>query len=45
VLKPIRTRLPALGGLDFSPLIALLAISLAQALLVAPLLDFGLGIG
>lgn len=45
VLKPIRTRLPALGGLDFSPLVVLLAISLAQALLVAPLLDFGLEIG
>lgn len=45
VLKPIRGQLPSLGGLDFSPLIAMLAISLAQALLVAPLLDLGLGMG
>lgn len=45
VLKPIRRRMPALGGLDFSPMIALLAIALLQALLVQPLLDLGLRIG
>lgn len=41
VLRPIRRRVPALGGLDFSPVLAMLAIWLALALLVAPLMDFG----
>ena len=45
VLKPLRTRMPALGGFDFSPMIVLLAIMLLQALVVAPLLDLGLRIG
>lgn len=45
VLKPVRTRLPALGGFDFSPMIILLVIMLLQALLVAPLLDLGLRMG
>ena len=45
VLKPVRTRLPSLGGLDFSPMIVMLAIALLQALLVAPLLDLGARIG
>lgn len=45
VLKPVRRRMPALGGLDFSPVIILLAIALLQALLVAPLFDLGLRIG
>lgn len=42
VLKPIRRRLPTIAGLDFSPLIAWLVILLARALLVQPLLDFGM---
>ena len=45
VLKPVRKRLPAMGGFDFSPMIVLLAIMLLQALLVAPLLDLGLRMG
>lgn len=45
ILKPVRQRLPSLGGFDFSPMIVLLAITLLQALLVAPLLDLGLRIG
>jgi YggT family protein len=45
VLKPVRTRLPATVGFDFSPMIVLLAIMLLQALLVAPLLDLGLRMG
>ena len=45
VLKPVRKRMPALGGLDLSPIIVLLAISLLQALVVAPLLDLGLRLG
>ncbi len=45
VLKPVRKRLPALGGFDLSPMVVLLAIMLLQALLVAPLFDLGLRIG
>jgi YggT family protein len=45
VLKPVRTRMPALGGLDLSPMIVLLTIALLQALLVAPLFDLGLRLG
>jgi YggT family protein len=45
VLKPVRTRMPALGGLDLSPMVVLLAIALLQALLVAPLFDLGLRLG
>ena len=45
VLKPVRRRMPALGGLDLSPIVVLLAISLLQALVVAPLLDLGLRLG
>jgi YggT family protein len=45
VLKPVRRRLPSLGGFDFSPMVVLLAIALLQALLVAPLFDLGLRIG
>jgi YggT family protein len=45
VLKPVRTRMPALGGFDLSPMVVLLTIALLQALLVAPLLDLGLRLG
>jgi YggT family protein len=41
VLRPIRKRIPAVGGFDFSPALAILAFMLALALLVAPLVDFG----
>jgi len=41
VLRPIRSLLPNLGGLDLSPMIAMVAILLAQALVVAPLMDWG----
>lgn len=41
VLRPIRRVLPDLGGLDLSPLVAMLAIYLARALVVAPLQDLG----
>jgi YggT family protein len=34
VLAPIRRALPFMGGMDFSPLIALLAIQLIRSLLV-----------
>ncbi|TXI77055.1 MAG: YggT family protein, partial [Dokdonella sp.] len=45
LLLPIRRRLSTAGGLDFSPVILMLAFALLQTLLVAPLLDFGLRIG
>ncbi|HEU4665922.1 MAG TPA: YggT family protein [Dokdonella sp.] len=41
LLRPIRRVVPAFGGFDFSPALAVLAIMLALALLVAPLVDFG----
>jgi YggT family protein len=41
LLKPIRRRLPDLGGFDLSPMLVMLAIFLARALVVAPLLDLG----
>jgi YggT family protein len=41
VLRPIRRVLPDFGGFDFSPLVAMLAIYLARALIVAPLQDLG----
>ena len=40
VLRPFRRLMPNLGGLDISPIFAILAISLAQRLIVNPLLDF-----
>ncbi|MBD8525581.1 YggT family protein [Pseudomarimonas arenosa] len=39
VMAPFRRLLPATGGLDFSPLLATLAIMLARILLLAPLYD------
>ncbi len=42
VLRPIRKRLPAFGGLDFSPMVAWLVVMLARVLIVGPLLDFGM---
>ncbi|WP_395683355.1 YggT family protein [Dokdonella sp.] len=41
LLKPVRRRVPAMGALDFSPAIVMLAIGLLRLLLVAPLLDLG----
>ena len=45
LLKPVRRRMPVLGGLDLSPMIVLLGFALLQALLVAPLLDLGMRLG
>ena len=41
MLRPIRRSVPAMGGFDFSPAIAMLAIALTRVLLVMPLLYFG----
>jgi YggT family protein len=35
LLAPIRRRLPVFAGLDFSPIVAILLLAVAQALLVA----------
>jgi len=45
MLGPIRRKLPALGGLDLSPMVAILVIALLRALVVQPLLDLGLRVG
>jgi YggT family protein len=42
VLKPVRRVLPNISGIDFSPMLALLAITLARVLIAKPLLDAGL---
>lgn len=42
VLKPFRRLLPDVGGLDFSPMVAWLAIMLARVLIARPLLDAGM---
>ncbi|MSQ66799.1 MAG: YggT family protein [Gammaproteobacteria bacterium] len=44
VLQPLRDRLPALGGLDLSPMAALMGLQLAVMLGVTPLRDFGLSL-
>lgn len=41
VLRPLRRLLPAPGGLDLSPMVAMLVILLLRILIVAPLLDLG----
>jgi YggT family protein len=42
LLRPLRRRLPTLGGIDFSPMLVWLVILLARVLVVGPILDFGL---
>lgn len=44
LLGPLRRRLPNLGGLDFSPLVAMLLISLSRVLVIAPITDLGLAL-
>ena len=41
VIAPIRRVLPELGGFDLSPMVAMVALTLARALIVAPLQDWG----
>lgn len=41
VLRPFRRLLPAPGGLDLSPMVAMLAILVLRILIVAPLVDLG----
>lgn len=39
VVRPFRKRVPPIGGMDFSPMFASIALILAQILVVAPLYD------
>ena len=41
ILKPIRQFIPSSGGLDFSPLVALIIINLLVILIISPLMDLG----
>ena len=41
LLRPVRHRLPSLGGLDLSPLVVLIVLQLILMLFVAPLADWG----
>ena len=41
LMRPIRRHVPTTGGLDWSPMVALLALYLFLALAVAPLMDLG----
>ena len=42
VMKPFRRMIPNVGGLDFSPMVVLLVLTLARVLIAKPLLDLGL---
>jgi YggT family protein len=44
VLRPIRHRLPAMMGLDISPMIVLIAIQLAEWIVVSSLREFAVSI-
>jgi YggT family protein len=41
LLAPLRPLLPPLGGIDFTPLVAIIGLQLLRILLVAPVLDLG----
>lgn len=44
LLKPLRAVVPPLGGLDLTPMIALIGLQLAQMLVVAPLRDVAMAL-
>lgn len=44
VLQPIRRRLPPMGGLDLSPMVVLLAISILDRFLIGRLIDLALSL-
>ena len=44
VLRPLQRRLPPLGGLDLSPMLALMLLQLALMLVAAPLRDLGVSL-
>ncbi len=41
LLRPARRLIPALGGLDFSPIVVLVVLQLSSMLIIAPLRDLG----
>lgn len=41
LLRPARRLIPTVGGLDFSPIVVLIALQLGSMLIVAPLSDLG----
>ena len=41
VLSPIRSAVPSLGGLDFSPFIAILLLNVIDMIAIQPIRDFG----
>jgi YggT family protein len=45
ILKPARRLLPAMGGFDFSPMLAFIFLNLTLILLVDPLFDLARGVG
>jgi len=45
VLRPARRLLPPISGIDFSPLVAFLAMNLIKILLIAPIADLGRSLG
>jgi YggT family protein len=45
LLKPARRLLPPLGGIDFSPVLVLIALQLLLILVVAPIADYGTRLG
>ncbi|MEX2517188.1 MAG: YggT family protein [Gammaproteobacteria bacterium] len=44
LLQPVRRLLPALGGIDLSPLVVIIGLNLLLILLAAPILDYGYSI-
>lgn len=44
VMRPFQRVIPPLGGFDISPIFALMALQLAQILLVRPLMGFGMSL-
>lgn len=44
MLAPLRRMLPDLGGIDLSPMLAILLLLLARLLIVAPIFDAGLAL-
>ena len=44
VLRPARRLIPLIGGIDLSPMLALIAIQLFKILIIAPIADLSLGL-
>ena len=42
VLRPVRSILPSMGGLDFSPILVLVGIQVAEGLLIRALLSMAM---